>query len=246
MRGDEKIAFTVMNYLLPDRACCPCTARSASARPATWPSSSGSPGTGKTTLVGRSVAAPIGDDEHGWGPNGIFNFEGGCYAKTIRLSATMSRNLGREALRGDARERRPRSRDAQPRLTPRGSPRTRAGPTRSTFIGGCRQAQHQGPSADDHLPDGRCHGMLPPISRLTREQTKYHFVTGYTAKLAGTESGSQQDQRHVQRLLRLTVPAAPAGRLRAGCWPIGWRGTRARSGWSTRAGPAVHTGSVSA
>ena len=148
-------------------------------------------GTGKTTLASDPIRRLIGDDEHGWSDQGIFNFEGGCYAKTIRLSAKYEPVIW-EAVHDfgtvlenvviDESSRRVDLDDDS--LTEN----TRAG--------------YSVEAVDNYVPEGSgdhprtvffltadASGVLPPISRLTPDQAKYYFLAGYTSKLGGTEKG---------------------------------------------------------
>jgi phosphoenolpyruvate carboxykinase (ATP) len=151
-------------------------------------------GTGKTTLSADPLRSLIGDDEHGWADDGVFNFEGGCYAKAINLSAESEPDIHRttqmfgtilENVVLDEHTRRPRFADSSitentrlcyplhyiPNFVPSG----RGGhPTNIIFL-----------AADSF-------GVLPPVARLTREQAMYYFLSGYTAKLAGTERGVKE------------------------------------------------------
>jgi phosphoenolpyruvate carboxykinase (ATP) len=148
-------------------------------------------GTGKTTLSADPVRKLIGDDEHGWGDHGVFNLEGGCYAKVINLSrehepliyettrmfGTILENVG-----VDTRHRRLDLNDA--RLTEN----TRASyPV--THIPNAIYPGIGGHPRDIVMLTCDAFGVLPPISRLTPEQAMYHFLSGYTAKVAGTEVG---------------------------------------------------------
>jgi len=186
----KKSVFTFLNYLLPAKAVMPmhCSAN-------VGPSGDsavffGLSGTGKTTLSADPKRTLLGDDEHGWSPSGIFNFEGGCYAKTIRLSkeaepeifaasnrfAAVLENVVLDAdrvpdfhdgsLTENARSAYPL--DAIPNASPTGCashPRSLVMLTADAF------------------------GVMPPIARLTPAQAMYHFLSGYTAKVAGTEKG---------------------------------------------------------
>ena len=132
----------------------------------------------------------IGDDEHGWGEDDTFNFEGGCYAKTIRLSSMYEPDISPpRSVRDDPREHglRPRTRDLDldsERIT-------------ENTRGGLPARLHRQRRPDGRRPGPKnvvlltadAFGVLPPISKLTHDQAAYHFISGYTAKLAGTEVG---------------------------------------------------------
>ena len=148
-------------------------------------------GTGKTTLSADASRTLIGDDEHGWSENGIFNFEGGCYAKTIRLSPeaepeiyTTTRRFGTilENVGIDATTRRVDLDDVS--LTEN----TRAAYPISHIPNATRSGRGGHPKNIMFLT-ADAFGVLPPISKLTPEQAMYHFISGYTAKVAGTERG---------------------------------------------------------
>ena len=149
-------------------------------------------GTGKTTLSADPERRLIGDDEHGWSDDGVFNIEGGCYAKTITLSASRrAADLERDPLRLRAGERAasiPVTRAA--RLRQRSStPRTRGPPTRSISSPTANSRGLGGHPQNIFFLTCDAFGVLPPISRLTPEQAKRMFLCGYTAKVAGTEAG---------------------------------------------------------
>ena len=190
----KKSIFSVMNFLLPPRGVLPmhCSANiGADGHSAIF---FGLSGTGKTTLSADSSRTLIGDDEHGWGPDGIFNFEGGCYAKTINLT----------------REAEPEIFDTTGRF---GSiienvvmdPDTREldfFDTTLTENGRVSYSIEQIPNASSTGTGGHptnimmltcdAFGVLPPISQLTPDQAMYHFISGYTAKVAGTERGLKE------------------------------------------------------
>jgi phosphoenolpyruvate carboxykinase (ATP) len=190
----KKSAFTVMNFLLPDEGVLPMHS-SVNVGPAGDPTIFfGLSGTGKTTLVADPTRTLIGDDEHGWGPDGVFNFEGGCYAKTIRLSpiyepdifsttkrfGTILENVVMDpdsrTLDLDSEEVTENTRAAFP----------------VTFISNAVEPGITGHPRTLIFLTADAFGVLPPISRLTREQAMYHFISGYTAKLAGTEVGIKE------------------------------------------------------
>ena len=187
----KKAVFTLMNYLMPRQGILSMHC-SATVEPSSGDSSVlfGLSGTGKTTLSADPQRELIGDDEHCWTDNGIFNIEGGCYAKAIYLT-----------------------REAEPQIFDA----LRFGAVLENVV--YDQADHHVDFADssitentrgaypiDYIPNARtpcvakhpshvifltcdAFGVLPPVSRLTPEQAEYHFISGYTAKIAGTEVG---------------------------------------------------------
>jgi phosphoenolpyruvate carboxykinase (ATP) len=187
----KKSIFTALNYLLPEQGVLPmhCSANvGADGNVALF---FGLSGTGKTTLSSDPTRRLVGDDEHGWSDEGIFNFEGGCYAKTIRISeeaepeiyaATNHFGTILENVVFDPDTRVPdfddeslteNTRSAYPvELIPAADLSGRAGhPSNVLFL-----------SAD-------AFGVLPPVARLDEEQVRFFFLSGYTAKVAGTERG---------------------------------------------------------
>lgn len=187
----KKSIFTVMNRILPDADVFPMHCSANIGKSGDTALFFGLSGTGKTTLSSSPDRYLIGDDEHGWSKDGIFNFENGCYAKTINLS----------------RELEPMIWEASQRF---GSVLENVGFDPATreidFYDGKRtentRAAYPILYIDDHIESGRgnhpqnifflsadAFGVLPPISYLTNEQAVYYFLLGYTAKLAGTEKG---------------------------------------------------------
>ena len=192
----KKSIFTVMNYLLPLRGAMPMHCSANVGKAGDTAIFFGLSGTGKTTLSADPERALIGDDEHGWSDRGVFNFEGGCYAKAIHLSAE---------------------------LEPQIYPTTRTFATvlenvvvdettreldldSDTFTENTRAA-YPLTSVPNTVPEGKAghpknlvmltcdaFGVLPPVARMTPSQAMYHFLSGYTAKVAGTEKGVTEPQ----------------------------------------------------
>jgi phosphoenolpyruvate carboxykinase (ATP) len=151
-------------------------------------------GTGKTTLSADPERSLIGDDEHGWGGDGVFNFEGGCYAKTIRLSPMYEPDIFATTKRFgtilENVELDPRTR-ALDLDSDRITENTR-GAYPLDYIGNADPTGIAGQPRNVVLLTADAFGVLPPISRLTHDQAAYHFISGYTAKLAGTEVGVKE------------------------------------------------------
>ncbi len=191
----KKSVFTILNYLLPEQNIMPmhCSVNVGKDNdPAIF---FGLSGTGKTTLSADPNRTLIGDDEHGWGPNGLFNFEGGCYAKMIRLSPTAEPEIyattkrfgtvlenvvmdpATRALDLDDATLAENSRGAYPiHYIPNASLEGVASHPKNIIMLTCD-----------------AFGVMPPIARLTPAQAMYMFLSGYTAKVAGTEKGLGKD-----------------------------------------------------
>ena len=190
---NKKSVFTLLNYILPDRGVMPmhCSANHAHGDTGEVAVFFGLSGTGKTTLSADTSRMLIGDDEHGWSQEGVFNFEGGCYAKTINLSpehepeiyattshfATVIENMvyDPDTLELDF---------ADSRLTEN---------MRAAYP--LDQISNASPTGMAGLPKNvimltcDAYGVLPPIARLTPAQAEYHFLSGFTSKTPGTEQG---------------------------------------------------------
>jgi phosphoenolpyruvate carboxykinase (ATP) len=187
----KKSIFTVLNCVFPEQGVFPmhCSANvGATGDTAIF---FGLSGTGKTTLSADSTRTLIGDDEHGWSDTGVFNFEGGCYAKVIRLSRSGEPEIyGATERFGTVLE------------NVVLDPVTRTPDFNSDKLTENTRASYPIHFIPNHSPTGMAghprtvifltadaFGVMPPIARLTPEQAMYHFLSGYTAKVAGTERG---------------------------------------------------------
>ena len=192
----KKAVFTVLNYLLPERGVMPMHSSAKVGHKGDSAVFFGLSGTGKTTLSADSSRTLVGDDEHGWSENGLFNFEGGCYAKVIKLSkeaepqihattemwGTVLENVKIDPVTrkldlhdGSLTE---NTRSAYPLSAIPNASRTGTAPIPRTIV----------------MLTADAFGVLPPIARLTPAQAMYHFLSGYTAKVAGTERGVTEPQ----------------------------------------------------
>jgi phosphoenolpyruvate carboxykinase (ATP) len=190
----KKSAFTVMNYLMPDEGVLPMHSSINVGERGDSVVFFGLSGTGKTTLSADPLRSLIGDDEHGWGSDYVFNFEGGCYAKTIRLSPMYEPDIFATTKRfGTILE----NVDIDPVTreldldSEKITENTRAAYPLD-YIGNADPTGIAGMPKTVVFLTADAFGVLPPISRLTREQAAYHFISGYTAKLAGTEIGIKE------------------------------------------------------
>ena len=186
----KKSIFTVMNWILPARGVLPmhCSANIGPDEDAAL--FFGLSGTGKTTLSSDPTRRLIGDDEHGWGPQGVFNFEGGCYAKVIDLSQKSEPEIWAASHRfGTVLEN--VVADPQGRLDL--TDQTYTENTRACypveFIPNVELSGRGGIPKNVVMLTADAFGVLPPLSRLTPEQAMYHYLSGYTARVAGTEKG---------------------------------------------------------
>ncbi|HVZ13217.1 MAG TPA: phosphoenolpyruvate carboxykinase [Bauldia sp.] len=187
----KKAVFTYLNYVLPERGVMPMHCSANIGRDGDVAVFFGLSGTGKTTLSASADRTLIGDDEHGWGRDGVFNFEGGCYAKAINLSfasepqiysaanrfGAVLENVAVSEISGE-----PNFHDA-----------SRTENTRAAypldFISNASSSGRGTHPKNIVMLTADAFGVLPPIARLTPEQAIYHFLSGFTAKVSGTEKG---------------------------------------------------------
>ncbi len=234
----KKGVFTAMNYEMPRKGVLSMHCSANEGPKGDVSLFFGLSGTGKTTLSSDPRRRLIGDDEHGWSDCGVFNIEGGCYAKCVGLNELHEPQIFRAIRFGAVLEN--VLYDAETRFADYND-RSITENTRA-----CYPIEH----IDDAVVPciGRhprniifltcdAFGVLPPVSGLTAAQTIYHFLSGYTAKVAGTEVGIMEPQVTFSAcfgaaFLVLHPRAMPR------CWPIGWNGTRRGPGWSIQDGPA--------
>ncbi|MGK7930992.1 MAG: phosphoenolpyruvate carboxykinase (ATP), partial [Microcystaceae cyanobacterium] len=186
----KKSIFALMNYFMTKQDVLPMHGAANLDKHGNTALFFGLSGTGKTTLSADTTRRLIGDDEHGWSDDGIFNFEGGCYAKTIRLSQENEPQIWEAIKFGSLCENvifNPGTRELDyddGHLTEN----TRvAYPLR--YIPNCAQSGMGRHPKTIFFLTADAFGVLPPIAKLTKEQAMYHFLSGYTSKLAGTERG---------------------------------------------------------
>jgi len=192
----KKAMFTVMNYLLPKQGVLSMHCSANIGKDGDTALFFGLSGTGKTTLSADPERGLIGDDEHGWSENGVFNFEGGCYAKVINLSREQEPDIfATTEMFGTILE------------NVVLEPGTRKVEFANQSITENTRASYPLHYIRNHVPSGRgghpknvvlltadAFGVLPPIAKLTPEQAMYYFLSGYTAKVAGTERGVTEPQ----------------------------------------------------
>ncbi len=190
----KKSIFSVMNLILPKKGILPmhCSANTNGENTAIF---FGLSGTGKTTLSADPKRALIGDDEHGWGANGVFNFEGGCYAKLINLSQEDEPEIfGTTRQKGTVLENIVVDSNGVPDFFDTSKTENTRGSYPIEAIENRTMDGKGGHPQNVIFLTCDAFGVLPPISRLTPSQAAYHFISGYTAKVAGTEIGVTEPQ----------------------------------------------------
>ena len=187
----KKSVFSLMNYLMPQRGVMSMHCSSNVGEKGDVAIFFGLSGTGKTTLSADPERALIGDDEHGWSDDGIFNYEGGCYAKVIKLNPEAepdiyrTTSMKRTVLENVVFDKETLEIDLDDA--------SRTENTRASYplesIPNIVESGHAGHPDNIIMLTADAFGVLPPVSKLTPEQAMYHFISGYTAKVAGTEKG---------------------------------------------------------
>ena len=206
----KKGLFSIMNYLLPLKGIASMHCSANVGEQGDVAVFFGLSGTGKTTLSTDPKRQLIGDDEHGWDDDGVFNFEGGCYAKTIKLSPQAEPEIY-QAIRRDALL------ENVTVLADGSIDFDDASKTENTRVSYpiyhieniVKPVSKAGHARKIIFLTADAFGVLPPVSRLTPEQTQYHFLSGFTAKLAGTERGITAPTPTFSLLRRRVPDAAP-------------------------------------
>lgn len=186
----KKGMFSIMNYLLPLKGMASMHCSANVGKDGDVAIFFGLSGTGKTTLSADPKRALVGDDEHGWDDDGVFNFEGGCYAKTINLSKENEPDIFNAIRRDALLENVTVLEDGKIDF----ADGTKTENTRVSYPiehieNIVKPVSKAGHASKVIFLTADAFGVLPPVSKLTPEQTKYHFLSGFTAKLAGTERG---------------------------------------------------------
>lgn len=238
----KKGMFSLMNYLLPLQGIASMHCSANVGNDGDTAVFFGLSGTGKTTLSTDPKRALIGDDEHGWDDEGVFNFEGGCYAKTIRLSAEAEPEIfgaiRRDALLENVMVRADGSVDYDDVSK---TENARVSYPIHFIENSVQPVSRAGHAKNVVFLSADAFGVLPPVSILTPEQTKYHFLSGFTAKLAGTELGVTEPtptfsacfgkaflSLHPTRYAEELVKRMEASDARAFLVNTGWNGTGQR------------------
>jgi phosphoenolpyruvate carboxykinase (ATP) len=234
----KKSIFGIMNFLLPQKNVFPMHCSANVGKNGQTALFFGLSGTGKTTLSADPERLLIGDDEHGWSPTGIFNFEGGCYAKCIKLSKENEPQIWNAIRFGSVLENVPLNPETH---IPNYNDDSLTENTRCAYpvdyIDGAVIPGIGGHPKNVIFLTADAFGVLPPISKLSTDQAMYHFLSGYTAKVAGTEAGVEEPQPDFSTLfgapffpLRPKVYAEMLGRRMqehgSQCWLVntGWFG----------------------
>lgn len=185
----KKAIFSIMNFLLPEKGVMPMHCSANIGKDSKTTVFFGLSGTGKTTLSADPERRLIGDDEHGWSDNGVFNFEGGCYAKTIKLDREKEKEIYDAIKFGTILEnvvlRNNRTPDYDSSMY---TENTRAAYPLE-YIDNIEKSGIGGNPNTIIFLTADAFGVMPPIAKLSKETAMYHFMSGYTSKVAGTERG---------------------------------------------------------
>ncbi|NLS05911.1 phosphoenolpyruvate carboxykinase [Rhizobium sp. P32RR-XVIII] len=234
----KKSVFTVLNYLLPAKGVMPMHCSANAGPDGDSAVFFGLSGTGKTTLSADPSRTLIGDDEHGWGESGIFNFEGGCCAKTIRLSAEAEPEIYATTQRfGTVLENVVLDEQREPDFDDDSLTENTRCAYPLDFIPNASETGLAAHPKAIIMLTADAFGVMPPIARLTPDQAMYHFLSGYTAKVAGTEKGVTEPEATFSTCFGAPfMPRHPAeygnllkeliGRHGVECWLVntGWTG----------------------
>ena len=186
----KKGIFAMMNYYLPLRGIASMHCSANVGKDGNTAIFFGLSGTGKTTLSTDPKRQLIGDDEHGWDDEGIFNFEGGCYAKTINLDKDAEPDIYNAIKRDALLENVTVNANGKIDFTDKSvTENTRVSYPIYHISNIVKPVSKAGPATKVIFLSADAFGVLPPVSKLTKKQTEYHFLSGFTAKLAGTERG---------------------------------------------------------
>jgi phosphoenolpyruvate carboxykinase (ATP) len=233
----KKSIFGAMNFIVPNRDVLPMHCSANVGEDGVTALFFGLSGTGKTTLSADPARRLIGDDEHGWSPTGIFNFEGGCYAKCVNLTEEYEPQIYRAIRFGSVLENVILNDEREPDYFNISLTENTRAAYPVDFIENAVIPGIGGHPKNVMFLAADAFGVLPPISRLTPEQAMYHFLSGYTAKLAGTETGVKDPTPEFSACFGAPfLPLAPrfyaemlGKRLRqqqSACWLVntGWSG----------------------
>ena len=233
----KKSIFGAMNFIVPNRDVLPMHCSANVGADGVTALFFGLSGTGKTTLSADPARRLIGDDEHGWSPTGVFNFEGGCYAKCVNLTEEHEPQIYRAIRFGSVLENVILNDKRVPDYFNISLTENTRAAYPVDFIDNAVIPGVGGHPKNVMFLAADAFGVLPPISRLTPEQAMYHFLSGYTAKLAGTETGVKDPEPEFSACFGAPfLPLAPrfyaemlGKRLRqhqSACWLVntGWSG----------------------
>ncbi len=191
----KKSVFTMLNHLLPAKGVMPMHCSANVGDEGDTAIFFGLSGTGKTTLSADPARTLIGDDEHGWSDSGVFNFEGGCYAKTIKLSEEAEPEIYSTTQRfGTVLENVVLDNQREPDFDDDSKTENTRAAYPIHFISNASPTGRAPVPRTVIMLTADAFGVMPPIARLTPAQAMYHFLSGYTAKVAGTEKGVTEPQ----------------------------------------------------